>query len=166
MTYIMPTYVDGRVESKSIYLVDAGSRDTIVTIALKNMLNPCDVSENVKYIGESYAVLKGKVNSRIARTYFSKDCVSCPNWHNGQSDEYYGCRNPTGVYSCPSFIREQSRLLKEAEKRINSVCCSCVCNSKCPAESQGSSCSSDSKKVDRFRCLNFLLNSLNISVNE
>lgn len=165
MTYIMPTYFDGSFETESIHLVDVDYGGTLVSTALKNMFDPYEVDDQVVYIDESFVELKEKTSIRIAKTYFTKDCVTCPCWHNGQKDEYYGCKSPTGACSCSSFLGEQARLLKTAERRIKSVCSGCGYNCRCPMESKGNSCSSDSKKIDRFRCLNFLLKSHNISLD-
>jgi len=165
MTYIMPTYFDGSFEIESIHLVDVDYGGTLVSTALKNLFDPYEVNDQVVYIDESFVELKEKTSPRIAKTYFTKDCITCQYWHNGQKDEYYGCKSPTGACSCSSFLGEQARLLKTAERRIKSVCSSCGYNCRCPMESKGNSCSSDSKKIDRFRCLNFLLKSHNISLD-
>lgn len=165
MTYIMPTYFDGSFETESIHLVDVDYGGTLVSTALKNMFDPYEVNDQVVYIDESFVELKEKASIRIAKTYFTKNCVTCQYWHNGQKDEYYGCKSPTGVCSCSCFLSEQARLLRDAEKRIKSICSFCGYNCRCPMESKGNSCSSDSKKIDRFRCLNFLLKSHNISLD-
>lgn len=165
MTYIMPTYFDGSFETESIHLVDVDYGGTLVSTALKNLFDPYEVNDQVVYIDESFVELKEKTSIRIAKTYFTKDCATCQYWHNGQKDEYYGCKSPTGACSCSSFLGEQARLLKTAERRIKSVCSGCGYNCRCPMESKGNSCSSDSKKIDRFRCINFLLKSHNISMD-